>query len=94
MKRFNFSAMTFATAAFVALLASSASAADAQTKEQKTLLQREQDPARDWLKVDAKPVNQYAAGDMSAEFRFTDTYVKRDFRWQCVTSQTNLIAKA
>jgi ketosteroid isomerase-like protein len=34
----------------------------------------------------------YAGTDMSGVFRFTDTYVKRDGRWQCVASQITRVA--
>ena len=31
--------------------------------------------------------------DISGTYRFTDTYVKRDGRWQCVAGQLTRIAK-
>ena len=35
----------------------------------------------------------FAGANFSGVFRFTDTYVKRDGRWQCVASQVTRIAK-
>jgi Domain of unknown function (DUF4440) len=35
----------------------------------------------------------YEQSDLSGVFRFTDTYVKRDGRWQCVASQVTRIEK-
>ena len=34
---------------------------------------------------------KYQGKDMTGTFRFTDTYVKRDGRWQCVAGQTTRI---
>lgn len=35
----------------------------------------------------------FEKNDLSGVFRFTDTYVKRDGRWQCVASQVTRIEK-
>jgi ketosteroid isomerase-like protein len=134
------------------LLAPFVHAADALTKEQEALIQRERDIGQAWLKKDAKAVaawdadeytftdfdgavydktadlaavkvtnfTAFASDDMKARvygdvgvvtgritqkgtdgdgrdiggvLRFTDTYVKRDGRWQCVASQVTKVEK-
>ena len=142
-----------ALAAAAVLFVSFAGAAQASTKEEDALMQRERDQAQAWVKSDAKFIDEYEAteyvftsfdgsvsgkaddiktlkshtsafksavfddmkvivigdaavvvgratlegtymsSEMTGMFRFTDTFVKRDGRWQCIASGMTRIAK-